>query len=129
MRSEALAMAIPKIKRTEKKCKVKATGDVALSLSLFIGEGQFGRSDVVLEDQHMVRVTGDIIELRLGPAADLKGKTLLINTLGVDVNSDTNRLRVDYELTGVESNAQFFASDKVDNDNESVLFLTKVLFT
>jgi hypothetical protein len=116
---------MPVIKENKQDYAVK-TKDVLLSV--FIGEGQFGRSDVIVDGKQIVRVTGDITELRLGAGDQLKGKELRINTMGVDINTDTNRLRVDYELKGGDGVLSFDSREKV-KDNDSVLFLTTVSLT
>jgi hypothetical protein len=114
---------MPKVVLTEKAYDVKKKD---VFLSLLVGDGQFGRSDVFLDDTKIIRATGDITGLRLGNGAELDGKTLKIHTLGVDVNTDTNRLDVSYELRGGDGVLEFTASDKVASEFGSIMFSTKV---
>lgn len=114
---------MPKVVVTEKDYDVKKKD---VFLSLFVGDGQFGRTDVLLDDTRIIRATGDITGLRLGSGTELDGKTLKIRTLGVDVNTDTNRLDISYELRGGDGVLEFAASDKVASEFGSIMFSTKV---
>jgi hypothetical protein len=97
-------------------------------LSITVGEGQFGRHDIELAGIPLLRVTGDVIEMRLGPGGDLAGKKLRIRTLAADINTNTNRLTMSYELRGGGSALSFRAADKVATDFGSLLFKTTVDF-
>jgi hypothetical protein len=116
---------MPKVKKKEESYKVK---NKDIFLNLFVGDGQFGRTDLILDGEQILRVTGDITNLRLGSGAELKAKELRINTLGVDVNTDTNRLGITYELKGGDGLKEFESTDKVASDFGSILFMTTVFF-
>jgi hypothetical protein len=117
---------MPTIKKTAQRYAVR---DRDVSLSLFVGNGQFGRTDVLLDGESILdRVTGDINNLVLGPGIDLQGRTLAINTLAVDVNTDTNRLGITYELKGGKRAIEFESKDVVPSEFGSILFVTTVRF-
>jgi hypothetical protein len=108
--------------------KTYTVGTKDVILSVIVGEGQFGRHDIELAGDQLVRVTGDVIELRLGAGADLAGKKLRVRTLGADINTNTNRLTMSYELRGGDGVLKFRASEKVASDFGSLLFKTSVEF-
>jgi hypothetical protein len=75
-------------------------GTRTVSLSLIIGEGQFGTSDVFIDDERILRASGSFGKLRLGGGAELAGKTILVRTIVNDTVAQTNRMTLTYRLTG-----------------------------
>jgi hypothetical protein len=86
-------------------------GDVFLSMR--IGEGQTGTTEVLLGTTPLVTVSGDIGSLRIGSGADLAGKKLNVRSIINDVMSNTNRMAVTYELRGGTRARNFDADGEV----------------
>lgn len=95
-------------------------------LSLTVGEGQFGRTDVFLGSQKLVRTSGSIKELLIGPGDTVAGKKLLVRTLGVDVNAQSNRMHLTYLMKGGQANLEFESKGHVKNQGGMLLFETTV---
>ena len=91
-------------------------------LSLTIGEGQFGTSDVFVDDTKILRASGPIGRLLVGDGASLAGKTLTVISVVNDVSAATNRMSVTYKLTGGESTAEFTSRAKVNASGDSLVF-------
>jgi hypothetical protein len=91
-------------------------------LSVTIGEGQQGRSSILLDDKEVLRTSPPIGRFLVGAGMDLVGRTLTIRTVANDVVAATNRLSVTYRLTGGLAAAEFTSRGKVDQDNEFLIF-------
>jgi hypothetical protein len=104
-------------------------GDGPVRLSLVIGEGQFGRSDVRLNTQRIVRVSGSIGNLLVGKGEDVSGKTLRIRTIVNDTVSATNRMSVTYKLTGGPSDKEFTSKGEVEKEGGNLVFDANVDLT
>jgi hypothetical protein len=102
--------------------KTYKVGTRAVFLSLIIGEGQFGSSDVFIDDERILRTSGSFGGLRLGGGADLTGKTLLVRTIVNDTVTQTNRMTLTYKLAGGTPPGEFEAKGRVKNEGESLLF-------
>jgi hypothetical protein len=111
--------------RTEKEYAARRA---AVLLSLAIGEGQFGRTDVLLDDTRLIRASGDMKDLRLGPGNDLVDKKLTIRSLVVDVNSRTSRMSVSYRLKGGPEVLEFTVPGRVTSEGGLLVFETTVDF-
>ena len=94
--------------------------------SLTVGEGQFGRTDVFLGSQKLIRTSGSIKELLIGPGGSVAGKNLLVRTLGVDVNAQSNRMHLTYLMKGGQANLEFESKGTVRNQGGTLLFETTV---
>ena len=103
----------------EKDYKV---GDGTIRLSLVVGEGQFGRSDVRVNTQRIVRSSGSIGNLLVGKGTDLSGKTLRIRTIVHDTVAATNKMSVTYKLTGGSSDKEFTSKGEVEKDGGNLVF-------
>jgi hypothetical protein len=110
----------------EKDYKV-ADGRVALSL--VIGEGQFGRSDIRLNTQRLLRASGSIGNLFIGKGPDVQGKTLRIRTIVHDTVSATNRMSVTYSLSGGTHDSEFTSKGEVEKEGGNLIFEANVAFT
>jgi hypothetical protein len=99
-----------------------AAGDVLLSLS--IGEGQFGTSDVFVGSAKVVRTSGPIGNLRLGPGPAIKGKRLLVRSVVTDVSTMTNKMSVSYRLSGGKAQKAVVAKGGVTSQGASLTFET-----
>lgn len=110
----------------EKEYKV---GTGTITLSLIVGEGQFGRSDVRLDAQRLVRASGSIGNLLVGQAADVRGKTLRIRTIVHDTVAATNRMSVTYKLSGGPQDRTFTSKGEVDHEGGNLVFEAVVALT
>jgi hypothetical protein len=90
-------------------------------LALTIGEGQFGTSDVFLEDARVLRASGPV-KVLLGGGSDIAGKTVIVRSVVNDVSSATNRMSVTYRLTGGAAAEEFIARGKVVNAGDLLIF-------
>lgn len=105
--------------------KLKKTYKVArrdVFLSLIIGDGQFGSTDVFLDDQRILRTSGSFGKLRIGKGDELAGKTLSVSTIVNDTVAQTNRMSVTYKLTGGTGPGEFPSRGKVANEGDSLFF-------
>ena len=99
------------------------TQDVFLSLT--IGEGQFGVSDVRLGSQTLVRASGPI-NVRVGKGTDIAGQTLVVTSVINDVNTHTNRMSVSYRLTGGKAPAAFVGSGDCPSEGGVLVFQANI---
>ena len=90
-------------------------------LSLLIGEGQFGTSDVLLDDKQLVRASGPI-KLLVGRGPDVDGSTLLVRSIVNDVSTQTNRMSITYRFTGGKSSEEFIARGRSDDEGGLLIF-------
>jgi hypothetical protein len=97
-----------------------STGDVFLSLT--IGEGQFGTSDVFVGGMQIVRASGPIGNLRLGAGPNITGKRLLARSVVTDVNTMSNKMSVTYRLKGGKSQKSVVAKGTVDAQGKTLVF-------
>lgn len=98
------------------------TEDVFLSLN--IGEGQFGTSDVFVEDTSILRASGSIGRLRLGAGIRLTGKDVLIRSVVTDVSTLTNKMSVTYLLSGGKKDKKIAVKSSVSKPGASLVFET-----
>ena len=99
------------------------TQDVTLSLT--IGDGQFGVSDVHLGSQQLVRASGPIT-VRVGKGPDIAGQTLVVTSVVNDVNTQTNKMSVSYRLTGGKAADAFVASGTVASQGGVLVFQANI---
>lgn len=95
-------------------------------LNILIGEGQFGRHDVFLDDLRLVRVSGDIEDMFIGVGGEIVGKEVLVRTFGVDVNMRTNRMLLTYRLKGGTTSMEIASRGTVANQGGTLLFETTI---
>ena len=96
------------------------TADVFLSLA--IGEGQFGTSDVTIGATNVLRSSGSIGRLRIGSGANVKGKTLKVTSVVSDVSTMTDKMSVTYQLSGGEASKAITARGKVNRAGAMLIF-------
>lgn len=99
-------------------------GDGDVFLSLAIGEGQFGTSDVSVGSSRILRSSGSIGRLHLGSGPEIKGKKLKVKSVVSDVSTMTDRMSVTYQLTGGSGPKSIVARGKVDKAGASLIFET-----
>ena len=93
-----------------------------VSMSLTIGEGQFGTSDVLLDGKRIARASGSIGNLRIGTGTELVGKDLLVRSIVNDVSRNTNRMSVKYSFVGGSIRQEFIAKGSVADEGELLVF-------
>jgi hypothetical protein len=108
--------------------KAYKVGSAKVFLSLVIGEGQFGRSDVRLGTQRLLRASGPIGDLFIGKGGDIVGQTLRIRSKVDDTVSATNRMSVTYKLTGGTADKEFVSRGEVERDGANLIFEAKFSF-
>jgi hypothetical protein len=109
--------------KVEKDYKV---GDGRVVLSLVIGEGQFGRTDVRLNTVRLVRASGSIGDLLVGDGSEIQGKTLRIRSVVLDTVRATNRMSVTYKLSGGTQTKEFSAKREVGKEGGNLIFEANV---
>lgn len=109
--------------------KTYAVGNRDVFLSLMIGEGQFGTSDVKLGDKLLVRASGPIGKLMIGKGADLPNKALKIRSVVNDISTQTNRMSVTYQLTGGDASEPVTAEGVCKQEGGLLIFEAVFTFT
>lgn len=112
--------------KVEKDYKV---GDGKIAFSLVVGEGQFGRSDIRLNTQRLLRASGSIGDLLVGTGPEVQGKTLRIRTIVHDTVTATNRMSVTYKLSGGSQTKEFVSKGEVAKEGGNLVFDANVVFT
>lgn len=98
-----------------------------VSLSVTIGDGQIGGSSVQLDGRDVGPV-GEIVDLLLGDAGDLRGHTLLVRTGVIDINKLTDSTSVTYDMNGAKPGGLLSGSVRVDHEGDAVLYETFIRF-
>jgi hypothetical protein len=99
-------------------------GDGDVFLSLAIGEGQFGTSDVSIAGTQLLRSSGSIGGLRIGSGTNVKGKTLKVKSVVSDISTMTDKMSVTYQISGGQGRKSITAKGKVDKPGKSLIFET-----
>lgn len=97
-----------------------AGGEVRLAVS--IGEGQTGLVSVFLGGVKISRTPAPI-DVRIGNGSDVRDKLLEVRTIVNDVNSQTNKMSVTYQLTGGKSDLEQVSRGEAATDNQPLDFL------
>jgi hypothetical protein len=97
-----------------------AGGEVRLAVS--IGEGQTGLVSVFLSGVKISRTPAPI-DVRVGTGADIRDKLLEVRTIVNDVNSQTNKMSVTYQLTGGKSVLEHVSKAEVEAEHQALDFL------
>lgn len=98
---------------------VVSAQDVRLSVS--IGEGQTGLVSVFLGGTRVSRTPAPI-ELLVGKGSVLRDKLLEVRTIVNDVNNQTNKMSVTYQLTGGVEPLECISKGEVLRENEPLDF-------
>jgi hypothetical protein len=104
-------------------------GEGKVTFSLVIGEGQFGRSDVRLNTQRLLRTSGSFGNLLIGKGIDVRGKTLRIRTIVHDTAAATNKMSVTYMLSGGPQGKAFTSKDEVKKEGGNLVFEANISLT
>jgi hypothetical protein len=91
-------------------------------LSLTIGEGQFGTSDVFLGTERLIRTSGSFGKLKLGSGSELTGRVVKVRSVINDVSSATNRMSIKYLLDGGAAAKEFIARAQVAEEGDLLVF-------
>jgi len=97
-----------------------------ITLTIIIGDAQLGSSLVLLEGQELGR--GEIKNMEIGRGADIVGKILKVKSIVTDVNDNTNRMSIIYQLRGGQDDKSYSLEDIVSEDGDSTIFRAKVEF-
>lgn len=100
-------------------------GDVRLAVT--IGSGQIGAT-VVFRRAKELGTGGSLLALPLGPGADLAGTSIEVQSLVQDVLTQTNRVSVEYVLTGGLKKRSFVARTTVPKQLDPARFTTTIAF-
>jgi hypothetical protein len=98
-----------------------------VTLAVTIGSGQIGSTRVFLGDKE-IGSGGSILKLRLGPGPAIKPLGARVVSLVQDVQSNTNRVSVEYVLTGGVKKVTVVATATVANDLDLCRFETTITF-
>ncbi|WP_212003371.1 hypothetical protein [Chitinophaga sp. HK235] len=112
-------MAIRKRKESA-DLTVSPGSDVVLNIS--IGNAQIGASVIRLDNDDNPLAKGEIRNLQLGKADQLKGKVLHVITNVLDTNSLTNGIVVTYSFSGCTPSVVLY-QDEVITDGDIMSFL------
>jgi hypothetical protein len=107
-------------KRTEPPQDIQLGSASRVFLTITIGNAQIGGSVVQFKDAVQPLAKGKIIDLDLGPASGLAGRSLLIQTNVLDSNNSINRMVFTHFFHDEQGNqlASFQIKDEVDNDGD-----------
>ncbi|RBL91648.1 hypothetical protein [Chitinophaga flava] len=94
--------------------------DVILNIS--IGNAQIGASVISLDGVNTPIAKGEIRNLQLGKADELKGRALHVITNVLDTNSLTNGIVVTYSFSGCTPSVKLY-QDEVITDGDIMSFL------
>jgi hypothetical protein len=94
--------------------------DAEVTVTVTIGEGQLGSSRVRVGDREVT--VGDVSKVKIGKGSAIAGKELFIKTVVADVNDQTNRTSVSYELKGGKVDKTFDLDATVDEEGGSAIY-------
>jgi len=95
-------------------------GEGNLTLTIVIGDKQFGTSTVKLDGQ--ILLMGDVQDFLIGPGPDLIGKTLFVKTMVSDQNDATNRTSVTYTFHDGANEQKYGLDATVGEDGASITY-------
>ena len=96
--------------------------------SVDVGLGQDAFVSMFLDKTPILSAPAPIGLQRVGTAAEVKGKLLIVETKVTDVSNMTNKMSVTLRLSGGKSVKLIEQFGEVAEQNESILFQTMVLF-
>jgi hypothetical protein len=99
--------------------------DVRLSVS--IGEGQTGLVSVFLGGTRVSRTPAPI-DLLVGNGSQIRDKLLEVRTIVNDVNNQTNKMSVTYQLIGGVAPLELVSKGEVARENEPLDFTAVFAF-
>jgi hypothetical protein len=118
------------VAKKQKKTSFYKVGTNAADIlaSVDVGLGQTGFVTISLDQTPIVSAPAPIGLLRVGAAADVKGKLLIVETKVTDVSIMTNKMSVAVKLTGGPADKLVPQPGEVAEQGESILFETTILF-
>jgi hypothetical protein len=108
--------------------KVGTSDGADILASVDVGLGQDGFVTISLDRTAIVSAPAPIGMLRVGTAAEVKGKLLIVEAKVTDVSTMTNKMSVSVMLTGGPSPKLVQQPGEVAAQGDSILFETAVLF-
>ena len=99
--------------------------DVVLDIT--VGSGQIGSSTVLKGDKELAS-SGSILSVNLGPGAALKDTDVVVDSQVQDILAQTNKVSVQYVLSGGVKKAPFVAKTTVAKDLDMCRFTTTISF-
>jgi hypothetical protein len=116
---------MPEVVKTIEDYKI---GEGEIFLSLRIGEGQTGTTEVLLGTRPILTVSGDIGNLFIGKGPDVAGRKLQVRSIINDVMAQHNRMSVTYELRGGTRARKFEADGEVATNGSLLRFRATFTF-
>jgi hypothetical protein len=101
-------------------------GNADVFLSLAVGEGQFGTSDVSIAGNQLLRSSGSIGRMRIGSGPQVTGKMLKVKSVVSDVSTMTDKMSLTYQLTGGQGSKSITVRGKVDKAGKMLIFDTTI---
>ena len=98
-----------------------------VTLAIRIGSGQIGSSTVFRGDTELA-AGGSMLSLLLGAGEDLSGTEIRVASLVQDVLTQTNRVTVEYTLSGGVKKEEFVSKTTVDEQLDLCRFTTTIKF-
>lgn len=98
-----------------------------VTLAIRVGSGQIGSSTIFLGDKELAS-GGSMLSVLIGRGEDLKGTQVRVASLVQDVLTQTNRVSVEYVLTGGVKQQEFVAKTTVDKQLDLCRFTTTISF-
>ncbi len=114
------------MKHVKKNVKY-AVKKAEVTLAVLIGSGQIG-SSVVFQGTRELGSGGSMLSLPLGAGEDLKGTEVRVASLVQDVLTQSNRVSVEYVLSGGTKKETFVAKTTVDKHLDLCRFTTTIAF-
>ena len=107
--------------------RVGSTPGAAIIASVDVGLGQQGFVSMFLDKTPILSAPAPVGLQRVGTAADVKGKLLIVETKVTDVMELTNKMSVTVRLAGGRAVKLITQPGEVAEQNDSILFQTIVL--
>jgi hypothetical protein len=104
-----------------------AVRKAGVTLAITIGQGQIGSSIVFRGDEELAS-GGGMLSLALGPGEDLLDTEIEVASLVQDVLTQTNRVTVQYVLSGGTKKETVVSKTTVDNQLDVARFTTTIRF-
>jgi hypothetical protein len=98
--------------------------DGPVVLRIYIGEGQFGSSAVLLGEAELA--SGNLAMVRVGMGTWVRGQRLIITSTVTDVQRRHNRTSVTYELSGGKKTQKHKLEHEVDEGGGSVIYTAEL---
>lgn len=95
-------------------------------VTIEIGDGQIGGGQVIVGGKILGQCP--VRDLKVGAAAEIRGKRLVVKTLVSDESETTNRTSVRYVLSGGKVKQPFVSIGTVDKNGDAIAHLAEFSF-